>query len=209
MEKRDTLNKLKRRERKIRENLIIDAARRVFGNKTYDQVSMNEIAKAAGMAKSSIYTYFNSQEELYARIAHSDVGKFIGELEKKIGENKGKDLETVISFFLAYYTANKAQWLMITHYALHGNKKISAMEKFNDASRQIIDLFETLLRDVGAKEDPRLLAHTLFSNLSGILIAFRNYPGRTEDERILHMNRVGKMVEAMIMALIEKNLNQN
>ena len=41
----------------VREDLIIDAARTVFGSKTYDKVSMQEIANAAGIAKSSIYTY--------------------------------------------------------------------------------------------------------------------------------------------------------
>jgi AcrR family transcriptional regulator len=208
MAKRDTLNRLKRRERKIRENLIIDAARRVFGTKTYDQVSMSEIAKAAGIAKSSIYTYFKSQEELHARIAYSDVRTFIVDLEKRIGQSGGEDLETVISFFLEYYFANQAQWKMVTHYALHGNKKNNAMEQFNDASRQVIDLFEKTLREMGVKEDSRLLAHTLFSSLSGILISFRNYPGRTEEERIRHMKKIGNRVGSMISAFIEKHTSQ-
>jgi hypothetical protein len=49
------------------------------------------------------------------------------------------------------------------------------------------------------------LAHTLFSCLSGILIAFRNYPGRTETERIAHMTRIGEMVETMILSLVGKD----
>jgi len=69
MTKRNTLIKLKEKERELRQVLIIEAARDVFGRKTYDEVSMAEIAKAAGIAKSSIYTYFKSQEELYALIA--------------------------------------------------------------------------------------------------------------------------------------------
>jgi AcrR family transcriptional regulator len=79
---KNTLNKLKQQEREIRENLIIDAARTVFGAKTYDQVSMNEIAKAAGIAKSSIYTYFPNQEALFVETAFRDTGKFIAVLER-------------------------------------------------------------------------------------------------------------------------------
>ena len=86
MVKRDTLNKLKQQERQIREDLIIDAARTVFGAKTYDQVSMNEIAKAAGIAKSSIYTYFPNQEALFVEAAYRDTQRFIDELEDQLQE---------------------------------------------------------------------------------------------------------------------------
>ena len=75
--KRNTLNKLKQKERRMREDLIIEAARSVFGTKTYDQVSMNEIAKAAGIAKSSIYTYFPNQEALFVETAFRDTEKWL------------------------------------------------------------------------------------------------------------------------------------
>ena len=52
MARKDTLIKLKEKERAIRQTLIIEAARQVFGKKTYDMVSMVEIANAAGIAKS-------------------------------------------------------------------------------------------------------------------------------------------------------------
>ena len=44
MEKKDTLSRLKAEERKLRQQIIIDAAREVFGQKTYDKASMAEIA---------------------------------------------------------------------------------------------------------------------------------------------------------------------
>ena len=65
-----------------------------------------------------------------------------------------------------------------------------------------MDVFETVFKGLGVEKNPRLLAHTLFSCLSGILIAFRNYPGRTEEERICHMKRIGGVVESMVLALV-------
>ena len=118
---RDTLNKLKRQEREIRENLIIDAARTVFGSKTYDQVSMNEIAKAAGIAKSSIYTYFPNQEALFVETAFRDTGKFIAALRKRVQAEQNLSLETFINDYLDYNIEHDAHWRMITHFALHGN----------------------------------------------------------------------------------------
>jgi AcrR family transcriptional regulator len=209
MDKKDTLTRLKAEERKLRQQIIIDAAREVFGKKTYDKASMAEIADTAGIAKSSIYTYFKSQEELYAKIAYMDSRAFIENLqfriaEKQIGESQEDSIKICINFFLDYYIAHKAQWRMITHFALHGNKDMGALDQLNEVGRKLMDLFESIFKGQGCQKDSRILAHTLFSCLSGILIAFRNYPGRTEAARIVHMKRIGSMVEAMFYALVHK-----
>lgn len=203
MEKKDTLSRLKAEERKMRQQIIIDAAREVFGQKTYDKASMAEIARTAGIAKSSIYTYFNSQEELYAKIAYIDAIEFIGKLGKKI-KKSDTPLEVCIAYFLEYYIDHKAQWLMITHFALHGNKEMAAVDRLNEIGRRLMDVFEALFKALGCRQSPRIMAHTLFSCLSGILIAFRNYPGRSEAERIAHMKRIGKVVESMVIALVSQ-----
>jgi len=204
MESRGTLSKLKEKEREIRQKLIIDAARKVFEKKTYESVSMNEIAKTAGIAKSSIYTYFSSQEALYIEVACRDSNQYIRDLKKTLASATKNPVKTVITHFLDYYIQNKPQWRMITQFALHGKTDNEALEKLNQMSRRLIDLFESVFTQCGFQGDTRLLAHTLFSSLSGILIAFRNYPGRREEERIAHMKSIGDIVETMVMALNEK-----
>ena len=193
------------KERATRQNLIIKAARKAFGQKTYDKVSMAEIAKAAGIAKSSIYTYFNSQEELYIQIAFKDSQAFIKEFKKKIEQGNKNIIKVTINYFLDYYILHEGQWRMITHFALHGNKDQASVEKLNFVGRELLDLFDCVFKKLSKKDDVRLLSHTLFSALSGILIAFRNYPGRTEEEKLIHMKRIGAVLEAMIISLIEKD----
>jgi AcrR family transcriptional regulator len=202
--KKDTLLKLKEKERELRQTLIVEAARQVFGQKTYDKVSMAEIANNAGIAKSSIYTYFKSQEELYAQIAYQDACVFIRELKARLDPEDTNIIRTAIEYFLDYYIKNVAQWRMITHFALHGNKNMGAVEKLNKIGRDLMDLFETVFIYSGCKNDTRLLSHTLFSCLSGILIAFRNYPGRSEQERISHMKKIGSVVESMMTAFVRQ-----
>jgi AcrR family transcriptional regulator len=201
---RDTLNKLRQQEREIRENLIIDAARTVFGSKTYDQVSMNEIAKAAGIAKSSIYTYFPNQEALFVETAFRDTGEFIATLKKRVQAEQDLSLETFINDYLDYNIEHDAHWRMITHFALHGNIGEASAEKLNQISRQVMDLLETVLKKFEFKGDTRLLSHTLFAALSGIMISFRKYPGRTEPDRIAHIKRIAKMVERMLKVFIQQ-----
>lgn len=202
MTKADTLQILKEKDREFRQNLIIDAAREVFGQKTYDKVSMAEIAKAAGIAKSSIYTYFKSQEVLYVTIACQDVQGLLDGLKKEV-QTKNRDVvQTLIQYFLDYYITHESQWRMITHLALHGKNDMESNEKLNDASRELMNIIEQMFIDSGCKKDARLMSHTLFSCLSGILIAFRKYPGRTEKERIAHMKRIGTVIDAMMQTYI-------
>ncbi len=201
---RNTLNKLKQQEREIRENLIVDAARTVFGSKTYDQVSMNEIAKAAGIAKSSIYTYFPNQEALFVETAFRDTGKFIAALKKRVQAERPPSLAAFMDDYLDYHIEHDAHWRMITHFALHGNIGEASAEKLNQISRQVMDLLETVLKKFDYKGDTRLLSHTLFAALSGIMISFRKYPGRTEAARIAHMKRIAKLMERMLLVFIQQ-----
>jgi AcrR family transcriptional regulator len=202
---RNTLSKLKQQEREIRENLIIDAARTVFGAKTYDQVSMNEIAKAAGIAKSSIYTYFPNQEALFVETAFRDTGKFIAALKERVQDERSPSLESFINDYLDYNIEHDAHWRMITHFALHGNIGEASAEKLNQISKQVMDLLETVMKKFDYQGDTRLLSHTLFATLSGIMISFRKYPGRTEPARIAHMKRIAKMVERMLLVFIQQD----
>lgn len=198
MENKSTLLKLKEKEREFRRALIIEAAREVFGRKTYDQASMAEIAKSAGIGKSSIYTYFKNQEDLYAQIASEDVQVFIEQLRTQI-EKETDPIEAVIRYFLEYYTQNESQWRMVTHFALHAVSGSPAVEELNAAGRELMDVLESVFVTRDPTEKTRLMAHTLFSCLSGILIAFRNYPGRSEADRIRHMQKIGENIKSLLL----------
>ena len=115
----------------------------------------------------------------------------------------GLSLKTFIDDYLDYNVEHDAHWRMITHFALHGSIGEDSAQKLNRLSIEVMDLLETVMEKIGCREDNRLLAHTLFAALSGIMISFRKYPGRTETERIAHMKRIAGMVERMLTALIE------
>ena len=58
----NTLSELKKKERLARQDLIIEAARTLFGRSTYDRVSMAEIARTAGIAKSPSIPIFPTRK---------------------------------------------------------------------------------------------------------------------------------------------------
>ncbi|HXT06341.1 MAG TPA: TetR/AcrR family transcriptional regulator [Roseiarcus sp.] len=51
---------------------ILDGARRVFLADGFDGASMNDIARAAGVSKGTLYVYFNSKEDLFEALIRED-----------------------------------------------------------------------------------------------------------------------------------------
>jgi AcrR family transcriptional regulator len=202
MAKKDTLSKLKDQERQVRRDLIIDAAQKIFGTKTYDRTSMREIAEQAGIAASTIYTYFPNQETLFVEAMLRDTTALIDELEQMLAGEKDIDIERFMNRYLDFYIDHEAHWRMITHFFLFGQIGPQSSTQLNEMIRRLLNIFDKIFARMNYAGDARLLSHTFFSALSGILISFRKYPGRDDEQVRAHMKRIGKMVRDMLMAHI-------
>ncbi len=81
---------------KITQQLIIDSAMKVFGEKDYASTSISNICEAAGLSKGIIYHYYESKKMLYLTcikicfdnlVKHLDTfPKSTGNIEEAIGE---------------------------------------------------------------------------------------------------------------------------
>jgi AcrR family transcriptional regulator len=63
-----TVSDRKRREKEQRRTEIIDAAERLFYQKGFDGVTMDEIAGAVELSKGSLYVYFKNKDSLFFAI---------------------------------------------------------------------------------------------------------------------------------------------
>jgi AcrR family transcriptional regulator len=54
---------------------IMEGARQVFLSAGFDGASMNDIARAAGVSKGTLYAYFNSKDELFEAIIRGEYGQ--------------------------------------------------------------------------------------------------------------------------------------
>lgn len=59
-------------KQRIKRNHIISVARDVFKNYGYKKTTMNDVAKAAGKGKSSIYYYFESKDAIFKSVILSE-----------------------------------------------------------------------------------------------------------------------------------------
>jgi AcrR family transcriptional regulator len=79
---------------------IIDGARRVFIEMGFDAASMNDITRAAGVSKGTIYVYFNNKEELFEALIEEERRAIFSDLYEAL--ERGEDLrETLIRFGMA------------------------------------------------------------------------------------------------------------
>ena len=60
------------REESAKWRQILDGARRVFLADGFDGASMNEVARAAGVSKGTLYVYFTNKEDLFAALIRDE-----------------------------------------------------------------------------------------------------------------------------------------
>jgi len=190
----DTFSKLKAREREARRTLIVDAAERSFAAKPFNKVSMRDIARETGISAASIYRYFPDQQTLFVEAFLRGSRRIIDSFRKAVEENDGVSLERIAGEFLDYLIENDPYFRMMTHFMLDGSLSPSLVERLNEESRLLIDQFDCLFSKMNAAGDRRLLAHAFFSAMNGILITFRDYPGRSKEEVVEHMKLVGRVL---------------
>ncbi|MEW5722488.1 MAG: TetR/AcrR family transcriptional regulator [Thermodesulfobacteriota bacterium] len=194
-----TLAALKERERESRRRLILEAAERVFGAKPHRQVSLREIAREAGLSPASIYRYFPDRQTLFIETFVLGAERLIERLEGAAGRPGGAGLKETAAVFLDFLTENDNYFRAMTNFMLDGGLAGRPLEKLNRMERALLDRFDRAFQAQGLTGDVRLLSHAFFAALNGVLITFRDYPGRTRAEVRRHMDRVaGVLVETFL-----------
>ncbi len=79
-------------EKEARRQVILAAAARLWGDQAFAALSMAEIARAAGLAKGTLYLYFRTKEELFLAMAEGELLAWFEELDEALGRGR-KELE--------------------------------------------------------------------------------------------------------------------
>lgn len=101
-----------RLSRAERHGLILEHATDVFGTRGYHNVSMDDIAEAAGISKALVYQHFDSKDELYLAVMRS----FQQNLSEQVLPAWAQDLPPQERFwrgFVAFFTfidENRQAW---------------------------------------------------------------------------------------------------
>jgi len=90
------------KEKEQRRKLILDAAQTLFFSKHYDEITIEEIAEKAQLAKGTLYLYFKSKEALYSAVALRGV-HIMNTMFKDAADKRQSGLEKTGAVGEAYY----------------------------------------------------------------------------------------------------------
>jgi AcrR family transcriptional regulator len=141
-----SLGKWKEREKEQRRNDIINAARKFFADKDFNDVSMDEIAEDIGLGKSTLYNYFKNKEALYFAIELRGIQIWI-ELVKEEIKKGNTGLEKLILYINATREFSKKYPNCLRMlYSPTSNKQVNK-DKLNSSEefQEVRELFKELM----------------------------------------------------------------
>jgi len=200
MDNKSKFLKLKEGEREARREILIEATLELFGKKPFDEIGVRDIAAAVGVSPASMYRYFPSREDLFVEAFIKD----LREIEKWLGNllesNEELTLENFSESLIRYLIDSEPTFQMMSYLMIKGSMTPDLLRKYNGVQRAMLNKFEQVLQRNGIACADRIHAHAFYASLNGILMTFRNYPGRTREEIEKHVNRLSALLCKMLRA---------
>lgn len=195
-------SELREEERERRKELILDAAERVFGCKSFQSVGMRDIAEEVGVSVGALYRYFPDKQSLFVEAFMRGARELVEMIEKAVAEKAApKDVARMLVTFLL---EKDHYFKIMTNFMLEGNLEGEALEKLNSMEKRLLDAIQKLYEPIAPENMKRLVTHAFFAALNGVLITFRNYPGRTPEEVRNHVYRLADLITDLFVAGLEK-----
>ena len=142
-----SLAKWKERERQQRRNDIIDAARELFAEKDFDEVSMDEIAGKVGLGKSTLYLYFKNKESLYFAVVLLGIQIWVEMVKEEVKKGNTGFEKLVLSGNTNREFSNRYPDYFRMLYSPTSIKKQFDMDKMNSSEefQEVRELFRELM----------------------------------------------------------------
>ena len=172
--------KKKEKERENRKNTILKAARRLFFDRGFKSVTVDNIAAKAEVSKGSIYLCFESKEEIYAQILISD-NIALYERIKNFSHTEASAAQLLLEFARIYvdYFLNNNELFRILMTFMMQTSQMNLVEKQKDelirsTNKNIIIISEIIQKGIDSGEfspisNIRQMQNGIWGMLNGII----------------------------------------
>ena len=186
----------RKREKDQRRSAILNAARKLFFEKGFRYVTVENIARKAELSKGSIYLYFSSKREIYTQILLNDIDKF-NKKSSLIFQNGKSAAELVMDFafiYVDFFLNDRELFRIMMTFMLH-TEDMNLAETVNqhiiEVTNNTVKIIETILQQgIEKGEFPsdinlRLSRNAMWGLLNGI-ISLHLFTGKEahKEERI-------------------------
>ena len=165
------LSDRKLKERKVRQDLILDGALQVFKSKGIEGSTMDEIALEAGFGKATLYYYFKSKEEVFSAILTNGWKSLWDNLEPVISEDNKSPRDTFVNILLCI-SDNVRSRPGLYEFLFNAPKKINFdSQDWRPYQERIYSVISTLLEEgIKLGEFPKSKPEVLFKALGGLFM---------------------------------------
>lgn len=156
---------------------LIDIARQLFAKRGVANTTMNDIAVASGKGRRTLYTYFNSKEEVYSAVIESELERLSDKLDA-VAAMKMRPLDKVIELIYTHLSMIRETVVRNGNLRAEFFRNIWMVEKvrkkFDDYE---IDLFSKVYQDGKADgefdiDDVNLVADITHYCIKGLEVPF-------------------------------------
>ncbi len=162
--------------RDFRTDQILEAARRVIGEVGFAEASIDRIAEAAGVARSTLYVYFDGKEDLLNQcIAQLRLG--LGERVRKAVEEASGTEERLVAFLAVHfdYVGSVREFFRAVmavrgvdpFFSAPGSGSLSELETIRAESRAVV---EAIMKDAIAAGEVSADEHATAADLLAVLM---------------------------------------
>jgi AcrR family transcriptional regulator len=193
----------RKREKEARKLNIVRAARKLFYEKGFKDVTVAHIAKKAELSKGAVYLYFSSKEEIYAQLLLSDLDKMHNIALNSIhnGKSATKMLIDFAEIYIDTFLKDRESFRKVMTFMLqtdHLNLSENLNQSLIKSTNKTIDILGTILKQgVEEREFPQNLdiwqsRNIIWGMLNGIISLYL-FTGKetTREKAIKSMVRAG------------------
>jgi len=156
---------------------ILEAGLALFANEPYQAVTMDRVAEAAGVAKGTLYLYFQSKEDLYLGILNDGMERMAREYQAAVDPNADVTarLKGAIRLSIEFYDQRRDLLrLMMTEEPRMAEARNRLREEWRDRG---VRFFSSLLEEgirSGAFhiEDPRLATYSIMGSIRSVMLYY-------------------------------------
>lgn len=184
--------------------IIIKAAQGIFARFGFNKTTMDEIAKAAHKAKSSIYHYFKSKEEIFQTIVEKESCVLKEEIIKAVNQEDTPQKKlracvitrmTVLHRLANFYSALKDEYLEYYSFIEKIRKK-----HFEDEIKIIKAILKGGIdQNIFIIKDLELTAFTIIMALKGL-----EYPWAIENDSLKIEESIDKLLDLLFNGIVKQ-----
>ncbi|MDJ0465810.1 TetR/AcrR family transcriptional regulator [Streptomyces sp. H27-C3] len=163
----------------LRRAELIATGRKLFADTSYDALSMDDIARHAGVAKGLIYYYFKSKRGYYLAIVEESVAELVARAGSDTDLPPTRRVQRTMDGYLRYAQHNQAAYRTIVTGGVGFDTQVQAIR---DAVRE--ELIATIAVGAYGRRDIPLIARlALISWMTGVEGVTLDWLGHQELDR--------------------------